>query len=44
MDAKKKKILASISKKAELVVKNQKNSNQLIDLLKFTSVKVLILI
>lgn len=34
----KKKAVASIEKKADLVIKNQKNSNQLIELLKFTSV------
>lgn len=34
---KKKKLLASIEKKAALVVKNQKNANKLIELLKFTS-------
>lgn len=35
---KKKKLLASIEKKAALVVKNQKNANKLIELLKFTNV------
>ena len=34
----KKKQISAIEKKAALVIKNQKNSNQLIELLKFTSV------
>lgn len=37
MDGSKKKLLASIEKKTELVLKSQKNSNQLIELLKSTS-------
>ena len=35
---KKKKLLASIDKKAAAVIKNQKNANKLIELLKFTNV------
>ncbi len=34
----KKKLFVSIDKKVEQVIKNHKNANQLIELLKFTSV------